>query len=191
MTCGGVALFSAIEYVMEVILIRHTSVDVPKGTCYGQTDVPVAATFEQEATETKHRLEQYGMIERAYASPLTRARLLAAFCGFEQPTLDNRLKEMNMGRWEMLRYEDIKDPYIDDWYRDYLHLPTPGGESFVEQCARVSQFLDDLRRLPYHRVAVFAHGGVLAAAAIYGGLYTLETAWENLTPYGGIISIEI
>ena len=37
---------------MEVILVRHTSVDVPKGTCYGQTDVPVAATFEVEAAAT-------------------------------------------------------------------------------------------------------------------------------------------
>ena len=34
---------------MEVILIRHTSVDVPPGVCYGQTDVPLKPTFEQEA----------------------------------------------------------------------------------------------------------------------------------------------
>ena len=27
---------------MDVILIRHTSVNVPKGTCYGWSDVPVA-----------------------------------------------------------------------------------------------------------------------------------------------------
>ncbi len=33
---------------MEVILIRHTSVDVPPGVCYGQTDVPLKPTFEQE-----------------------------------------------------------------------------------------------------------------------------------------------
>ena len=28
---------------------------------------------------------------------------------------------------------------------------------------------------------LFAHGGVLGCAAIYGGLYTLETAWDHLT----------
>ena len=38
---------------MEVYMIRHTSVGVPKGTCYGWTDVPIADTFEQEAAETK------------------------------------------------------------------------------------------------------------------------------------------
>ena len=33
---------------MEVIFIRHTSVDVPPGVCYGQTDVPLRHSFEQE-----------------------------------------------------------------------------------------------------------------------------------------------
>ena len=32
---------------MEVIFIRHTSVDVPPGVCYGQTDVPLRNSFEQ------------------------------------------------------------------------------------------------------------------------------------------------
>ena len=38
---------------MELILIRHTSVDVPPGVCYGQTDVPLKSTFEQEAEITR------------------------------------------------------------------------------------------------------------------------------------------
>ena len=176
---------------MEVVLVRHTSVDVPSGTCYGQTDVPVAATFAQEAATTKRELQQYEPFDRVYSSPLTRARLLAAFCGYARPVLDSRLKEMDMGQWEMQRYDDISDPYLQQWYGDYLHLPTPGGESFTEQLARVSAFLDELRRQPYRRVAIFAHGGVLGCAAIYSGLYTLETAWDHLTPYGGIIKINL
>ena len=51
---------------MEVILIRHTSVDVPKGTCYGHTDVPVAATFEQEAEVTRQNLAQYLPFDAVY-----------------------------------------------------------------------------------------------------------------------------
>lgn len=38
-------------------MIRHTSVGVPKGTCYGWSDVPVADTFEQEAAVTKENLK--------------------------------------------------------------------------------------------------------------------------------------
>lgn len=44
---------------MEVILIRHTSVDVPTGVCYGQTDVPLRATFEQEAAVTAAGLKAF------------------------------------------------------------------------------------------------------------------------------------
>lgn len=176
---------------MEVILIRHTSVGVPPHTCYGQTDVPVATTFEQEAAATKKELMKYGSIDKAYSSPLTRAKILATYCGYPDAETDPRLLEMNMGDWEMQCYDDISDPYIQEWYNDYLHLPTPHGESFVMQRERVNRFLDELREKPYRRVAVFAHGGVLACAAIYGRLYTLETAWDHLTPYGGIIRIEI
>ena len=41
---------------MEIYLARHTSVDVPRGTCYGFTDVPLRATFRREATATRLRL---------------------------------------------------------------------------------------------------------------------------------------
>ena len=176
---------------MEVVLIRHTSVDVPKGTCYGQSDVPVAATFEQEAEATRQNLAQYLPFDQVYASPLTRARKLAAYCGYPQPRLDNRLKEMYMGEWEMQRYDDMQGEYLDAWYQDYMHLPTPGGESFQNVAARVGAFLDELKQKPYQRVAVFAHGGVLICAGIYGGLFKEAEAWEHQVAYGGIQKIEI
>ncbi|MBP3252411.1 MAG: histidine phosphatase family protein, partial [Prevotella sp.] len=111
---------------MEVVLIRHTRVDVPKGTCYGQTDVPVAATFEIEAEATRLALADYQPFDCVYSSPLTRARRLASYCGYDHPLTDRRLMEMSMGQWEMQRYDDISDPYLQQWYDDYMHLPTPG-----------------------------------------------------------------
>ena len=81
---------------MEVYMIRHTSVDVPKGTCYGWTDVPVAATFEQEAAVTKKNLEEMlegKTLDKVFSSTLSRASKLAAYCGYQHPKLDSRLKE--------------------------------------------------------------------------------------------------
>lgn len=176
---------------MEIILIRHTSVDVPKGTCYGQSDVPVAATFEQEAKVTKQNLAQYLPFDEVYASPLTRAKMLAHFCGYPQPRLDDRLKEMDMGEWEMQRYDDITNPYKEAWYNDYMHLPTPGGEGFPQLYLRVAAFLDELKNKHHQRVAIFAHGGVLICAGIYAGLFASEKAWDHLVSYGGIQKIEI
>lgn len=176
---------------MQVVLIRHTSVAVPRGTCYGQTDVPVSDTFEQEAEQTLRNLQPFMPFDAVYSSPLTRARKLAAYCGYPTPTVDARLMEMNMGQWEMQLYDEIQDPHLQAWYQDYMHLPTTGGEAFPNLRARVASFLDQLRQQEYERVAVFAHGGVLVAAGLYAGLYTEENAWDHLVPFGGLITIEL
>ena len=51
---------------MDIILVRHTSVDVPKGTCYGWTDVPVRNTFEKEAEVTRQSLEQFLPFDKVF-----------------------------------------------------------------------------------------------------------------------------
>ncbi len=171
-------------------MIRHTSVAVPKGTCYGWSDVPVADTFEQEASQTLSMLRGK-TFDQVFSSPLSRARKLAAFCGYPSPVVDDRLKEMNMGEWEMQRYDEIHDEALQRWYEDYMHLPATGGESFPMLYARVAQFLEELRARPYRQVAVFAHGGVLVSAGIYAGLFGEENAFSHSVPYGGIQEIEL
>lgn len=178
---------------MKIILIRHTSVAVPPGTCYGQTDVPLADTFQQEAETVSRRLSAYEPFTAVYTSPLSRARKLAAYCGHPDAQPDDRLKEMDMGAWEMQRYDDIQDPALETWYADYLHQPTTGGESFEQLRARLAAFLDDLQRRhhPSSRIAIFAHGGILVAAALYAHLCTEHDAFSHLPPYGGILEIQI
>ena len=41
---------------MDVYLVRHTSVDVPRGVCYGQSDVLLKETFPQEGEGVKAKL---------------------------------------------------------------------------------------------------------------------------------------
>lgn len=176
---------------MEVILIRHTSVDVPSGTCYGQTDVPLHSTFPKEARNVKAQLAHYAALDKVYTSPLSRCTRLATYCGYSDARHDARLMELNFGAWEMQRYNDICDPHLKEWYADYLHQPATDGESFEEQLKRVSSFLDELRRKPYRRVAVFTHGGVIVCALIYAGLVRLEEAFSHIPPYGGMISISL
>lgn len=176
---------------MEVILIRHTSVDVPQGTCYGQTDVPLKDTFTEEATATRNCLERYGAMDHAYTSPLSRCTRLAGFCGYGDAERDARLMEINFGEWEMQLFEEITDPRIQQWYDDYLNVPATGGESFMILHKRVCNFLDDLRQKPWRRVVIFTHGGVLLSAQVYAGLITPQEAFYHQSPYGGVISINI
>lgn len=175
---------------MDIVLIRHTSVDVPKGTCYGWSDVPVNETFEQEAAVTKRNLTDYSF-DAVFSSPLTRARKLAEYCGYPSPVIDERIKELNMGDWEMKSFDEIDDPNLQRWYDDYMRVAPTNGESFPMLYARVASFLDELKTKPYKTVAIFAHGGVLMCAGIYGGLFTEKDCMEHLVPFGGIEKIVI
>ena len=65
------------------------------------------------------------------------------------------------------------------------------GVSFEDQYRRVADFLDELRQKPYEQVAIFAHGGILLNAQIYAGIIKPEEAFGALTPYGGIVKIEL
>ena len=155
---------------MVIYFMRHTAVDVPQGVCYGQTDVPLKPTFEMEAT---------------------RCVRLATFCGYPDAERDDRLKELNFGDWEMHRFDEIADANLERWYADYLHVKATNGESFEDQYRRVADFLDELRQKPYEQVAIFAHGGILLNAQIYAGIIKPEEAFGALTPYGGIVKIEL
>lgn len=176
---------------METLFIRHTSVDVPPGVCYGQTDVPLKPTFEQEAAVTKENLKEYLPFDHVYTSPLTRCVRLATYCGYPDAERDERIMEINFGNWEMKPFDRNDDPRLQEWYADYLNVVATGGESFAMQYQRVSAFLDELRTKPYRRVAIFAHGGVLICAQIYAGTIKAEEAFDALTPYGGIIKLDL
>lgn len=178
---------------MELILIRHTSVNVPPGICYGQTDVPLKNSFEQEASITFANLKSYLPIgekfNHVYTSPLSRCTRLANYCGYPNAERDPRLLEINFGEWEMQPFDTNNDPRLQEWYADYLNVAATGGESFAMQYERVSNFLNELRRKPFRRVAIFTHGGVLICAQIYTHSIKKEEAFNALTPYGGIIKL--
>ena len=176
---------------MKLILVRHTTPDVPKGMCYGWSDIDVAPTFIDEASQTLVEFNKHLPVDKAFTSPLQRVKKLAGFCGFADAQDDARLKEMNMGEWEMQKYEEIKDPTIQDWYRDYMHLPATGGESFPDLYNRVKSFLDELKGKPYTRVAVFAHAGPIVCAAMYAGLCTEDNPFSVAPTFGGILKLTI
>lgn len=186
---------------MNILIVRHTSVGVPKGTCYGWSDVPVSETFEEEAGETLKNLyaikEELGIEEFdvVLSSPLTRTLKLASFCGYPAPLTDERLREMGMGDWEMANYDYLwqHDSYFKQWLKAYATLPTPHGESFPQFYARVTKVFDELRQAPVESAIIFAHGGVCTCGGIYAGLFDVRHAYteKNMIPYGGIEVITV
>lgn len=176
---------------MKLYLIRHTAVDVPSGVCYGQSDVPVRETFEVEAVVVKQQLDNMDF-DAIFSSPLSRCLKLAQYCGYgDKVVLEDRLKEMYFGNWEMKLWSEISDENAQRWYENWLTEPTDEGESFEILYRRVSSFLGELKSFNYENVAIFAHGGVINCARIYGGIITFEKAFDKTPTYGEITCVEI
>ena len=173
----------------KIVWVRHTAPDVITGTCYGQTDVPLKASFEEEALRCAGQLKKYSF-QKAYTSPLSRCTQLAGFCGFKEAVHDPRLMEMNFGDWEMKRYDEIDDPYLSRWFDDYLHLPAPNGESLEMQYSRISAFIDDILKKDENETVVFSHGGSIVCAMIYAGMATFENGFSKQPSYGEIVEME-
>lgn len=174
---------------MEIYLVRHTSVDVPAGYSYGQTDVPLQPTFEEEAAQVKIGLQ--GLVfDKVWTSPLSRCTRLASYCGYPDAEHEDRIKEIHFGDWEMKSWDELsQDPRSEAWFADWVNVPTPHGESLTDQYRRVSHFLDEIKASGLRRVCLFAHGGVLTCARVYAGEYALKEAFDHLPPYGSIIRI--
>ncbi|MCC8174599.1 MAG: alpha-ribazole phosphatase [Odoribacter sp.] len=165
---------------MKVILIRHTSVGVPPGTCYGQTDVPLNTTFEEEAEIIKQNLQEKDF-DKIYSSPLTRCRKLAEYCGYEKIDFKDSLKEINFGEWEMKPWDSLP---MKEWEKDWVNTPAPSGESFEQIFRRVSAFFEELKKQDYQSVAIFTHGGVMCCARIYFGQAEMKEAFNLLPKHG-------
>lgn len=151
---------------MKLILQRHTSVDTPNGLCYGQLDVPLAATFEDEKTVVLDYLVTH-VFDKIYSSPLQRCRLLAeSISGETQEVIyDSRLKELHFGDWEGKTWNDIDHTAeAQRWFADYVNEVCPNGESFVHLIERCRDFIEELKtRSDLYTVLIVCHAGTIRA----------------------------
>ncbi len=179
---------------MKIFAIRHTQVAVDSGVCYGQSDVPVAGSFEEEKNKTLAELRRILPVDKVFSSPLTRCKLLAEalFPGTEI-NFDNRLKELSFGDWEMKTWDEIyRSSEGKTWMDNYRLLPTLNGESYSEMKNRIEIFLDDLKKAEYAKVAVVTHAGVIRIIKSLVENQPLETLFETYRPaFGSITEFEI
>lgn len=174
-----------------IVLVRHTSVNVPPRVHYGQSDVPLCASFPLEASVTKTCLMPYGHFDLAFSSPLTRCMRLADYCGYQNAIIDKRLLERDLGDWEMQSADTIADPLYEAWRDDPFHVSATRGESFADMMERVSDFLEELMDYDFEKCVVFTHGGVIACAQVWSGTCNWEEALQLRTPYGGVCPLDL
>jgi len=151
----------------EVYLLRHGPLDVAPGTLVGSTDpaLPVMDRREEHCLRTGRLLE--GM-DVWFCSPMLRCRQtldqLRQQHGIGGDVCyDDRLREMDFGRWEMQSFAAIStaDPeYVDSWSR-YTDFVFPDGEAVADFCDRNRAMLDLFMTHDAEKIGVITHGGVI------------------------------
>lgn len=176
---------------MELVLIRHTRVNVPSNICYGFSDVDVTETFEQEAQDIEQSLNGQ-CFDAIWSSPLTRCtKLTEALFPDREYASDSRLKELNFGDWEGLCWQEIyEQPYGKQWMDDFVQTPCPNGEAFIDLYNRAIAFYNEIKPgFDHKKVAIVTHGGILRALKCHFLGTRLKNAFNIKLNYGEIVRL--
>ena len=180
---------------MQITLVRHTAVSPEwQVVCYGNTDIPLADTFAEEAPRVAAQID-LSLYDRILSSPLSRALKLAQYCVPQDTNIevDDRLKEMNFGDWEGKHWDSIleEEQEVAAFFEYFIDQPAPRGESLRDLSRRVAELLDELYSSGAQRVLLFSHGGVINAVRAMAGRITLQEAFAQILPYGSVTTIDL
>lgn len=164
---------------MIVTLIRHTPVDLPSGICYGSADVPLAAGVEEAASQILHSLPPAPRI--ILSSPSQRCRKLAELLApFHE--VDQRLRELNFGDWELKPWTDIPREQLEAWAGDFVHRSPPNGETFAALAQRAREAVSTWTA---------AHPGVSLVCVTHAGVIRALSALQTGTPLADAFNLSV
>lgn len=177
------------------IIIRHgLSVYNEARRFQGHLDIPLHAIgLEQADASAKYVLENY-KIDRVYSSDLCRASRTAQPIadGLGLPLeLDKRLREIDMGLWQGLGYDEAiaRFPETERIRKACLgKLRYDGGESYGDVMERVRAFADEVLAENEGKTVVLAsHGGTIRALfSSWLGYGPMEMAQVPIVPNASV-----
>lgn len=170
---------------MDIYLIRHTDTANEAGLCFGQTDIPVAASFETDVDNIHGKLPEFSEQCRVISSPLSRCLQLAKTFDDEVST-DARLQELYFGDWENTRFDDIDAEALQIWMDNFATAAPPNGESFFDLYQRTGEFWQYLLENRSEQVIVVTHAGVIRALLARVLNMPLESAFQLRIDAGSV-----
>lgn len=151
---------------MKLWLVRHARPLVEPGVCYGALDLAADPTATQEAgADLAAQLPAHVPV---LCSPLRRCTELAGVLHALRPDLawrvDPRLREMDFGCWEGVRWSAIAQEAFVPWMADF-HAHRFGGRDCVgDLMDRVAQALSETSQ--HDECVWITHAGVIRAASL-------------------------
>ena len=170
-------------------LIRHGQVAGFEQRRYnGHADVALTDLGVEQYHLLKDRLAD-SHISACYSSDLTRCRIGAGIIceqfGIE-PTFRSELREVNIGEWESLTWQEIQSRWPEEWQarlNDLVNYRVPQGENLLDVEARLMPVVREI--LERHRgqeILLVGHGGVnriILLAAIGAPLANMFNIEQN------------
>ena len=180
---------------MKLFFLRHTSLNVEIDVFYGQTDLDVSDSFEEEVKLIQKKIKNFNIDTdsiKVYSSPLKRCIKLTNKLT-ENYIIDERIKEMNLGDWEMKKMSSISKKEKLDWENNLLSFKIPNGESNNEFLKRLKSFLEDIFKFNEDALIVCHAGsinGMLSLLTKEPFDKMVKNYWE-LIKHGSLSLIEL
>lgn len=151
----------------RIYLIRHGQVEGHEERRYnGQTDVNLTDLGVEQYHQLKDRLADR-RISACYSSNLTRCRIGAGIICEQfgiQPVHRPELRELNIGIWEGMTWQEIQSRWPDEWQarlNDLVNYRVPQGENLLDVEERVMPVMREIvERHRGQELLVVGHGGV-------------------------------
>jgi alpha-ribazole phosphatase len=174
----------------RIHLIRHGQVIGHDQKRYnGQTDVALTDLGVEQYHRLKERLADTP-VSACYTSDLTRcvtgANIICEQFGFE-PVRRSELRELNIGVWEGLTWDEISTRWPVEWQArlaDLVNYRVPQGENLLDVQARVMPVVREIvERHQGQEILVVGHGGVNrvvllnAIGAPLAGMFNIEQTY--------------
>ena len=149
-----------------IYLLRHGDSRQDEIKRYiGQADLPLNKEGRAQASCWQQKLAHISL-GRIFCSDLSRsletARIIAE--GRSEPVQPlHKLREINLGAWDGLSFDDVKRLYPSEYERrgaDMVTYRPPGGECFADLAARVVPLFVEIVRGSSGNLLIVGHAGV-------------------------------
>lgn len=148
-------------------LLRHGQVSGFENRRYnGQADVALTDLGIEQSQAYAECLKESPLVA-VYSSDLSRSAYGAGLIAADHDLssiLDQRLRELNIGDWEGLTWDEIQNRWPQEWQArldDLVNIAPPGGESLIQMAQRIRSVIVELvEKHQGEEIAIVAHGGV-------------------------------